>query len=206
MATKRYYSTEEAIQMILAPASDSELSDIELSDDDDDHIDGRNRHESTIVKPRIGDDAEPDDEIEDNVAIEISLAIEEDTAIADNDETIRKDQDRIRISDYQDRKLRWRNTVLPMVNTEFLGQELSLPPDDYDTWTPLSYFKLFQKDDLNVILSEQTNMYIVQRKGTSIAVTPGEVQQFIGLQMYVFCPASCISYVLVKRDTLPACR
>ena len=106
MATKRYYSTEEAIQMILAPASDSELSDIELSDDDDDHIDGRNRHESTIVKPRIGDDAEPDDEIEDNVAIE------EDTAIADNDETIRKDQDRIRISDYQNRKLRWRNTCL----------------------------------------------------------------------------------------------
>ena len=80
MATKRYYSTEEAIQMILAPASDSELSDIELSDDDDD-IDGRNRHESTIVKPRIGDDAEPDDEIEDNVAIEISLAIEEDTCL-----------------------------------------------------------------------------------------------------------------------------
>ena len=135
MATKHYYSTEEAIQMILAPASDSELSDIELSDDDD--IDGGNKHESTFVKPRLGDDAEPDEEIEDNVAIE------EDTAIADNDETIRKDQDRIKISDYQDRKLRWRNTVLPMVNTEFLGQELSLPPDDYDTWTPLSYFKLF---------------------------------------------------------------
>ena len=150
MATKRYYSTEEAIQMILAPASDSELSDIELSDDDDDDdIDGRNRHESTIVKPRIGDDAEPDDEIEDNVAIEISLAIEEDTAIADNDETIRKDQDRIRISDYQNRKLRWRNTVLPMVKIDFLGQELRLPPYDYHTWPPLSYFKLFWKYDLN---------------------------------------------------------
>ena len=85
MATKHYYSTEEAIQIILAPASDSELSDIELSDDDG--IDGGNKHESTFVKPRLGDDAEPDDEIEDNVAIE------EDTAIADNDETIRKDQD-----------------------------------------------------------------------------------------------------------------
>ena len=94
MATKHYYSTGEAIQMILAPASDSELSDIELSDDDDD-IDGGNKHESTFVIPRLGDDAEPDEEIEDNVAIE------EDTVIADNDETIRKDQDRIRISDYQ---------------------------------------------------------------------------------------------------------
>ena len=77
MATKRYYSTEEAIQMILARASDSKLSDIELSDDD---IDGRNKHKNTIVKPRLCDDAE----------LEYNAAIDEDTTIADNNKTIEK--------------------------------------------------------------------------------------------------------------------
>ena len=67
----------------------------------------------------------------------------------------------------------------------FPGNELGLPQSDYDTWTPLSNFKLFWKDDLNVILSEQTNIYNIQRKGTSIAVTLREVQQFIGLQMFM---------------------
>ena len=44
---------------------------------------------------------------------------------------------------------------------------------------------MFWKDDINVLLSEQTNLYSVQRKGTSLNTTSGEIEQFIGIQMYM---------------------
>ena len=50
----------------------------------------------------------------------------------------------------------------------FEGESFSLPTDDVNTWTPLSYFKMFWKHDLNVPLAEQTNIYSVQKTGTSL--------------------------------------
>ena len=44
---------------------------------------------------------------------------------------------------------------------------------------------MFWKDDVNVLLSEQTNLYSVQRKGASLNTTSGEIEQFIGIQMYM---------------------
>jgi len=49
----------------------------------------------------------------------------------------------------------------------------------------MNYFELFWKSDLNVLLSEQKNIYSVQRKGQSLNTTAGEIQQFIGLQMFM---------------------
>ena len=49
----------------------------------------------------------------------------------------------------------------------------------------MKYFKLFWKDDLNELISEQTNLYSVQQNGKSVATNPGEIEQFIGLQMYM---------------------
>ena len=45
----------------------------------------------------------------------------------------------------------------------FEGESFSLPTDNVNTWTPLSYFKMFWKHDLNVPLAEQTNIYSVQK-------------------------------------------
>ena len=50
MENKRYYNTEEAIQKILALNSDSELSDIELSDDDD-ALDNYNQNGEVVIYP-----------------------------------------------------------------------------------------------------------------------------------------------------------
>ena len=49
----------------------------------------------------------------------------------------------------------------------------------------MKYFKLFWKDDLNELISEQTNLYSVQQNGKSVATNPGEIEQFIELQMYM---------------------
>ena len=62
---------------------------------------------------------------------------------------------------------------------------LVCPPDDVDTWTPLNYFKLFWNDELNELLSEQTNLYSFQKKSKSINSTPGEIEQFIGIHMFM---------------------
>ena len=74
---------------------------------------------------------------------------------------------------------RWHKNKPPT----FKGENCSLPPDDVDTWTPLSYFKMFWKHDLNVILAEQTNIYSVQKTVSSLNTTAEETEQLIGIQM-----------------------
>ena len=70
----------------------------------------------------------------------------------------------IDLSKYLKHVPRWRgNEMSPARDIHFLGDEFSLPPDDLDTWTPLNYFKLFWKDERHELLSEQTNLYSVQK-------------------------------------------
>ena len=55
-------------------------------------------------------------------------------------------------------------------------------------WTlraPVSYFKFFWKYDLNVLLAEQTNIYNVQKSGSSLSSTAEVIEQFIGIQIYM---------------------
>ena len=40
----------------------------------------------------------------------------------------------------------------------------------------MKHFKLFGKDDLNELISEQTTLYSVQQNGKSVATTPGEIE------------------------------
>ena len=95
------------------------------------------------------------------------------------------DDNKINVSRFEKVITRWRRNKPPTTNNSFLGEEFSLTPDDDDTWTPLNYFQMFWKDDINVLLSEQTNLYSVQRKGTSLNTTSEEIEQFIGIQMYM---------------------
>ena len=75
------------------------------------------------------------------------------------------DNDSIELSKYLKHVPRWRgNKVPPEHDIQFLGDEFSLPPDDVDTWTPLNYFKLFWKEELHELLSEQTILRSFQKK------------------------------------------
>ena len=54
------------------------------------------------------------------------------------------------LSKYLKHVSRWRgNKTPPARDAYFLGDEFSLPSDNVGTWTPLTYFKLFWKDELN---------------------------------------------------------
>ena len=67
----------------------------------------------------------------------------------------------------------------------FLGKKFTLPQNEVKDWVLMKYFKLFWKDDLNELISEQTNLNSVQQNGKYVATTSGEIEQVIGLQMYM---------------------
>ena len=80
---------------------------------------------------------------------------------------------------------RWRKNKAPALAYTFEAENFSPPPDDVGTWTPLSYLKMFWKHELNVLLAEQTNIYSVQKTGNSLNTTAEEIEQLIGIQMYM---------------------
>ena len=57
---------------------------------------------------------------------------------------------------------RWRKAEPPQVDKNFYGNDYSLPPENVDQLTPIDYFEMFWKEDLNELISEQTNLYSVQ--------------------------------------------
>ena len=187
MDNKRFYNTEEALVKIFEPTSDSDWSDI--SDDEEMNF------SQVVTQPRVGDNPETEDLQEEEVSNddksgEASINITSDgiEVCAENvKDTVENGNDgiKINITDFEKSVPRWRNNAPPLADMEFSGDEFELPPDDFDAWSPLTYFKLFWKDDINVLLSEQTNLYSVQRKGKSINTTDCEIQQFIGLQMFM---------------------
>ena len=177
MAAKSY-NIQEALKLVLKPNSDSELSD--LSDgEDEDNI------QQVTVQPRIRD-SESEDKVDFDNQEKIKSADEKDDEESSASFFERRDDDnKINESRFEKVIPRWQRNKPPTTNNSFLGEEFSLPPDDDDTGTPLNYFQMFWKDDINVLLSEQTNLYSIQRKGTSLNTTSGEIEQFMGIQMYM---------------------
>jgi len=49
--------------------------------------------------------------------------------------------------------------------------------------TPFEYFKLFVDNDMIRNISEQTNLYSVEKCGKCVATSPEEIEQFLGIQM-----------------------
>lgn len=197
MERKQIYNLNEALQRILEPTSDSELSDMS---EDEDPVD----ISLSSMPPRVGavPEAEISDEEEDEEVNEkeyeneesgekMGMAVDKANEVIDGEIDIEQvvdssgNDEKIDLSKFETTIPRWRSKAPPAPNTEFSGKEFRPPPEDFDTWTPLNYFELFWKEDLNVLLSEQTNLYSVQRKGTSINSTSGEIRQLIGLQMFM---------------------
>ena len=137
--------------------------------------------QQVTVQPRIRD-SESEDEVDFDNQEKIKSADEKDDEESSASSFEREDDDnKINVSRFEKVIPRWQRNKPPTTNNSFLVEEVSLPPDDDDTWTPLNYFQMFWKDDINVLLSEQTNLYSVQRKGTSLNTTSGEIEQFIGV-------------------------
>ncbi|XP_047144656.1 piggyBac transposable element-derived protein 2 [Hydra vulgaris] len=158
---KKSYTIKEALEILLAPCSDSEMSDLDELDE-----------EEAALQPSCDVDSDIDLMVEDNDA--------EKNKNTTNKQKVEFCKDSTMFEKYIPQ---WENKTPPVINADFLGQEFSLPPENFDTWTPYTYFKMFWKDELNKLISEQTNLYSVFKTSKSINTNTQEIQQFIGLQM-----------------------
>ena len=173
-AVKTRYTCEEAIQFILEPNSDSEMSNFDGDDSDDDE------HVSDKIVERINDDfVETDDESKD-------MPMEYLMEITPKNKT---------------HNYRWRKKPPPEFDITFKGEEFSLPPEGADEMTPLNYFKIFWSDDIINLLVEQTNLYSVQQTGSSINTNKSEMEQFIGIQMLMSIVSLPAYYMYWAVDT-----
>ena len=174
MAEKKSFNIDEAVQFMLDPDSDSNLSD--LSDDEDQVITRKNiparirdedeeiNNEEQVAEKGYNEESENEDEVEDEDG--------------DNDNVVNT-------KTCQKFEPRWRKNKPPTLAYTIEAENFSLAPDDVDTWTPLSYFKMFWKHELNVLLAEQTNIHSVQKTGNPLNITAEEIEQLIGIQMYM---------------------
>ena len=161
---KTRYSVQEAFQLIIEPGEDSELSELDKSDD-----------ENVEIPDEILEEVIPGDDGNDQDQVEVP---EENQGGKKAKSTRRKSEKK------EEHIFKWCKKEPPKIGTTFTGGRFSQPPDDVDDMTPLRYFKLFWGDDLTSLLSEQTNLYSVQKSGKSINTTKDEIEKLLGLQMY----------------------
>ena len=172
---KTRYDVEEAVCFVLDPGSDSELSDLESDEDDD--FDDRFLNRDIEEKMESLDSVDEGDSFDNK---EEAKSQDE----SDNDgehEAINNEQKKT--NNKQRRTYRWRNREPPVVNDTFSGQAFSLPPESFHELTPMWYFKQFWDEDMMNNLVEQTNLYSVQKTGTTVETTLEEMEQLIGIQM-----------------------
>ena len=129
---------EQAIQFVLEPCSDSELSELES---DDDVVADQSQ---LFVEDRTGEDKVVDI-AEDN-------EFQSDTEETEENETLHEKQK----NDSSPRQFRWHFCVPPHFDNNYHGKDFSLPPHNFDTltlyqiittsFTPYPYFIKFWND------------------------------------------------------------
>ena len=169
------YTASEAMEYILAPGSDSELSDLESDSDDD--------NDFTVEKNVDAESESESDTTDTENSEEKSDATKEkpnNGTIPSSDASTSKDKRSF--SNKNEHKFRWRSKEPPIINYTFRGDKFSPPPETFDKMLPTDFLKIFWTDITNMI-AEQTNLYSVQNKGSSIETNPKEIEQFLGMHI-----------------------
>lgn len=172
MAQKRKQITvEDVIEFVMEPGSDSEMSELMDSDDDEEYIPDERIANNDVELVSDEENETEADEVPDNQQ-------REETSDADPETVMKKDSDK-----KKPRAYRWRKKEPVVFDTSFKGSNFSPPPDNADKLTPLNYFKMFWNDEINAHLSHHTNLYSTQETGKSIVTDPDEIEVFFGIQM-----------------------
>ena len=155
-------------------SEDEEDDDIDLHDPDDgDYNPLRDEYEEEIVDSNDEiTNHEGADDSDDND--EVHLQGSRTMGRGSHDAAVDKGKDKSCKPVY-----RWRKIKNAKMNTQFHGERFPAPP--IDEISPLEYFKMFFDDDLIAHLSHQTNIYSVQKSGTSVNTTPDEMEQYLGI-------------------------
>nr|XP_047141099.1 uncharacterized protein LOC124816109 [Hydra vulgaris] len=183
------YTADEALTIILEPCSDSEMSDLEDSSDDD--IEISKKQDSNHIDNQVT-----------TIHFDADIESENTTDVIGCTKNI----DTKNMSKFDNHVFRWRSSQLFQLNTEFLGTKFSLPLN-VNTLTPLNYFEMFWKHEINKHISDETNLYSVQKTSQSINTTVKENEQFIVMHIYVLCKNAITCNVLGIRNKISSnCR
>ena len=157
MSNKRSYNTEEALQIFLEPDLNSKIKKIEESNDEEPDL------SPVAPQPKIGQDlqSETDFAVTENRQNGDGDVEEMGPEDSINNDAPKCDNDDIDISKCTNHIPRQCVSIPPACNSNFLGDGFGLPTNNADTWTLLSYFELFRKDELSQLLYQQTNLYTV---------------------------------------------
>ena len=137
------YNTDEAIFYLLEPNIESELEDLDDSDE---------KLEPNVVPPRIEEKPTEaaEEEIEDDFDRNDQSGVPE-----VEDESPSSDNTQLSSSDHV---FRWRSMAAPQSASDVEKSEFGLPPVNADEMTPLNYFEMFWKSSLNEHIAQQTNL------------------------------------------------
>ena len=152
------YTTSEAIEYILSPGSDSELSDLEIDSDDD--------NDFTVEKNVVDTESESEPGTTDTENSEEKLGTTKEEpnngTIPSSDASTSKDK---RFSSNKNEpEFRWRSKEPPIINYTFHVDKFSPAPGTFDEMLPIDFLKIFWIDNITNMIAEQTNLYSVQKK------------------------------------------
>ena len=182
MATKsKQFTLDEVMSYVLEPGSESEMSELEDSEDED-------------YVPQVAGRLEED--------VELHVEREENTEASDDNEGGKAENDNNDVehiantnggdadheindkkSSNEKRVYRWRKKEPIVFDISLKGKELSPPPEIAAEITPLQYFKLFRDDNILEHIANHTNLYNVQQSGKSLKRNAKETEVFFGIQM-----------------------
>ena len=120
---------EQAIQFVLEPCSDSELSELES---DDEYAEAE--QSQLVVEDQIGEDKNVDIPEGNDLQSDIEEA-EENETLHKNDDTVTGEKQNQIMSkvDSSLRQFRWCFCIPPDFDKNYHGRDFSLPSDDFDT-------------------------------------------------------------------------
>ena len=177
----KQFTLDEVMSYVLEPGSESEMSELEDSEDED-------------YVPEVAGRLEED--------VELHVEREENTEASDDNEGGKAENDNNDVehiantnggdadheindkkSSNEKRVYRWRKKEPIVFDTSLKGKELSPPPEIAAEITPLQYFKLFRDDNILEHIANHTNLYNVQQSGKSLKRNAKETEVFFGIQM-----------------------
>uniref|UniRef100_A0A8W8HU72 PiggyBac transposable element-derived protein domain-containing protein n=1 Tax=Magallana gigas TaxID=29159 RepID=A0A8W8HU72_MAGGI len=82
----------------------------------------------------------------------------------------------------QNQQWNWSNQQFKEPSTDFTGKLEEAPPDGL-LKTPLQFFKLMVTDHMISNISEQTNLYAMQKEGIQLSTTQKEIEIMIGVYL-----------------------
>ncbi|XP_029973972.1 piggyBac transposable element-derived protein 3-like [Salarias fasciatus] len=176
---RRFYSLEEAVEMVCLPdgaLSDAgSISDDEIGDPNFEETPEAYQSDSSL------DDDEPLAAIA--RANRNHLDVEVHNVHADSDTEAPGDDDPQTGPAPVNKEFSWRQRKPPAadIDSSFQGPAFSPPPDEIPS--PKWYFDQFMDKSVFEHISHQSNLYAGMKDGPELKTTPSEMEQFIGLHI-----------------------